>query len=30
VTTLNAHQLHVIRLLGYDPSIYALPHRNSG
>jgi transposase len=30
VTTLNAHQLHVIRLLGYDPTIYGIPHRNSG
>jgi transposase len=30
VTPLNAHQLHVIRLLGYEPSIYALPRRNSG
>src|SRR6266498_3460314 len=30
VTTLNAHQLHVLRLLGYAPSIYGLPHRNSG
>jgi transposase len=29
VTTLNAHQLHVIGLLGYDYAIYALPHRNS-
>jgi transposase len=29
VTTLNAHQLHVIRLLGYNLSIYALPQRNS-
>jgi transposase len=30
VTTLNAHQLHVIRLLGYEPTIYGIPHRNSG
>jgi transposase len=30
VTTLNAHPLHVLRLLGYEPSIYGLPHRNSG
>jgi transposase len=30
VTMLNAHQLHVLRLLGYEPSIYAIPHRNSG
>jgi hypothetical protein len=30
VTTLNPHQLHVIRLLDDDRSIYALPHRNSG
>jgi transposase len=30
VTTLNAHQLHVIRLLGLAPSIYAIPPRNSG
>ena len=30
VTTLHAHQLHVIRLLGYDPTIYGIPHRNSG
>jgi transposase len=30
VTRLNAHQLHVIRLLGYEPTIYSLPYRNSG
>jgi transposase len=30
VTVLNGHQLQVIRLLGYDPSIYTLPRRNSG
>ena len=30
VTMLNGHQLQVIRLLGYDPSIYTLPRRNSG
>jgi transposase len=30
VTTLNAHQVHVIDLLGYGRSIYTLPHRNSG
>ena len=30
VTTLNAHQLHVIRLLGYEPTIYGIPPRNSG
>ena len=30
VTMLSAHQLHVIRLLGYDRSIYTLPHQNSG
>jgi transposase len=30
VTTLNAHQLHLIRRLGYAPSIAAIPHRNSG
>ncbi len=30
VTTLNSHQLHVIRLLGYEASIYALPRRKSG
>jgi hypothetical protein len=30
VTMLNAHQLHVLRLLGYEPSIYAIPHRSSG
>jgi hypothetical protein len=29
VTTLNAHQLYVIRLLGDEPSIYALPRRKS-
>jgi transposase len=30
VTMLNAHQLHVLRLLGYEPSIYTIPRRNSG
>src|SRR5262249_22746876 len=30
VTTLNAHQLHVIRLLGYEPMIDEIPHQNSG
>ncbi len=30
VTTLSPVQLHVIGLLGYDSSSYALPHRNSG
>ena len=30
VTRLTAHQLHVLRLLGYEPTIYSLPHRNSG
>jgi transposase len=30
VTMLNGQQLQVIRLLGYEPSIYTLPHRNSG
>jgi transposase len=30
VTRLNAHQLHVIRLLGYEPAIYAIPPQNSG
>jgi hypothetical protein len=30
VTTLSPLQLHVIGLLGYDSSSYALPHRNSG
>jgi transposase len=30
VTTLNAHQLHVIGLLGYGDAIYTVPHRNSG
>jgi hypothetical protein len=30
VTRLNVHQLHVLRLLGYEPSIYAIPRRNSG
>jgi transposase len=30
VTTLNAHQLHVLGLLGYGEAIYTMPHRNSG
>jgi transposase len=30
VTMLNAHQLHVIRLLGDEPTIYGIPHRNAG
>ena len=30
VTMLNGHQLQVIRLLSYEPSIYTLPSRNSG
>jgi hypothetical protein len=30
VTTLSHLQRHVIGLLGYDASSYALPHRNSG
>jgi hypothetical protein len=30
VTPLNAHQLYVIGLLGYDPPIYGIPHRNAG
>jgi hypothetical protein len=30
VTMLNAHQLHVLRLLGYEPAISAIPPRNSG
>jgi transposase len=30
VTALSPHQLHVIRLLGYDGLIYTLPHQNSG
>jgi hypothetical protein len=30
VTMLNTHQLHVLRRLGYGPSIYAIPRRNSG
>jgi transposase len=30
VTALNAHQLHVLRLLGYEPAIYGIPPRNSG
>jgi transposase len=30
VTTLNAHQLHVIQLLGYEPTISEIPHRKSG
>jgi hypothetical protein len=30
VTALNAHQLHVIGLLGYGYSIYTPPLRNSG
>jgi hypothetical protein len=30
VTMLNAHQLHVLRLLGYEPSTYAIPQQNSG
>lgn len=30
VTPLHGHHLHVIALLGYDRSIYTLPHRNSG
>jgi transposase len=30
VTALNAHQLHVIHLLGCERSLYTLPPRNSG
>jgi transposase len=30
VTMLKAHHLHVIRLLGYEPSIYTPPRQNSG
>jgi transposase len=30
VTILNAHQLQVIHLLGYEPSIYTPPRQNSG
>jgi hypothetical protein len=30
VTMLDAHQLHVLRLLGDEPSLEALPRRNSG
>jgi hypothetical protein len=30
VTALNRYQLHVINLLGYDRSIYGVPHRNPG
>jgi hypothetical protein len=30
VTRLKAHQLHVSRLLGYEPAIYAIPPQNSG
>jgi hypothetical protein len=30
VTSLTAHQLHVLRLLGYEPTIYSIPHQNSG
>jgi hypothetical protein len=30
VTMLNAHQLHVLRLLAYEPATYAIPQQNSG
>jgi hypothetical protein len=30
VTMLNTHQLHVLQLLGYEPSTYAIPQQNSG
>ncbi len=30
VTTLSSHQLHGLSLLGYERSIYTLPHQNSG
>lgn len=30
VTTLTVHQLLVLRLLGYEPSTYAIPQQNSG